>query len=101
MEDNSPAHNAFYTPRERGKVTIAKINLEILGLPGIMECRRALNGANSYHVVLCTSRAGSIPSSPLESLGDSRVLAGAVAAWAPLLCPERNFTHNMRKYLQV
>ena len=64
MEDNSPAHNAFYTTRERGKVTIAKINLEILGLPGIMECCRALNGANSYHVVLCTSRAGSSPSSP-------------------------------------
>ena len=44
-------------------------------------------------IVLCTSRAGSSPSSPgvprarvrsspLESLGGSRVLAGAVAAWA-------------------
>ena len=62
--------------------------------------------------MLSTSRAGSSPSSlgvprarvrssPLESLGGSRVLAGAHAAWAPLLCAERNFTQNKRKYLQV
>ena len=44
---------------------------------------------------------GASSPSPLESLGGSRVLAGAVAAWAPLLCAERNFTQNKRKYLQV
>ena len=49
MEDNSLAHNAFYTTWEREKVTIAEVNLEILGLPGIIECFRALNGANGYH----------------------------------------------------
>ena len=42
-----------------------------------------------------------VRSSPLESLGGARVLAGAVAAWAPLLCAESNFTQNKRKYLQV
>ena len=62
--------------------------------------------------MLSTSRTGSSPSSvgvprarvrsgPLESLGGSRVLAGAHAACAPLLCAERNFTQNKRKYLQV
>ena len=38
---------------------------------------------------------GASSPSPLESLGGSRVLAGAVAAWA-LLCAERNFTQNKR-----
>ena len=38
--------------------------------------------------MLCTSP------SPLESLGGSRVLAGAVAWRAPLLCAERNFTQQ-------
>ena len=48
MEDNSLAHNAFYTTWEREKFTIAEVNLEILGLPGIIECCRALNGARVY-----------------------------------------------------
>lgn len=31
------------------KATIAKINLEILKLPGIMERRLVVKGANNYH----------------------------------------------------
>ena len=53
----------------------------------------AIRGDDRAGVVLCTSRTGSIPS-PLESLGSSRVLAGAVSSWAPLLCAERNFKQN-------
>ena len=58
-------------------------------------------------IVLCTSRAGSSPSSPgvprvrvrsspLETLGGSRVLAGAVAAWAPLWAPSAT-SHRTRE----
>ena len=53
----------------------------------------AVRGDDRAGIVLYTSRAGS-SLSPLESLGSSRVLAGAVASWAPLLCAERNFTQN-------
>ena len=87
----------FERYREGAAGLVASVSRSVVHEPSGLESFES-GGASSPSPL--ESRSG-LGSSPLESLGGSRVLAGAVAAWAPLLCPERNFTQNKRKYLPV